>query len=576
MSVSIVFNGVTFPIPDTGEESWGESLSAYLEAIADGCLQNTGGAFTLTANVNFGSSYGLLSKFYSTRSSSVATSGNFRLARTDTISFRNAADSANLDLTVDSSNRLTFDGTAIYTGGITALTGDVTATGPGSVAATIASNVIVNSMINSSAAIAYSKLSLTGSVVNADISASAAIDFSKLATLTSANILVGNGSNVAASVAMSGDITISNAGVTAIGSGKVTNSMLATASSAATASYVVLRDSNANISANNVLDGYTTTATAAGTTTLTVSSTRLQYFTGSTTQTVSLPVTSTLVLGQQFQIVNNSSGAVTVNSSGGNEVQVMAASSIATVTCILTSGTSAASWSVAYSTSAAGGGSVTSVAMTVPSFLSVSGSPVTTSGTLALSLSGTALPVTSGGTGIATTTAYGVITGGTTSTGNFQNAGAGTAGQTLCSRGASTLPLFRGPVAASAYSSANNDIGTGQSGNYDTIVYDTDSAVTAASAGTGTWKFTAPFTGYYRITVNMFLTTVAQPNIHVYKNGSDFATMSGCFSGGNGTAGYTILLSATDYIDIRTSSSLTQAGGAITASASNIQIEMIR
>ena len=46
-----------------------------------------------------------------------------------------------------------------------------------------------------------------------------------------------------------------------------------------------------------------------------------------------------------------------------------------------------------------GSGSVTSVAMTVPSFLSVTGSPVTTSGTLAVSLSGTALPVANGGTG---------------------------------------------------------------------------------------------------------------------------------------------------------------------------------
>ena len=46
-----------------------------------------------------------------------------------------------------------------------------------------------------------------------------------------------------------------------------------------------------------------------------------------------------------------------------------------------------------------GSGSVTSVAMTVPSFLSVGGSPVTTSGTLAVSLSGTALPVANGGTG---------------------------------------------------------------------------------------------------------------------------------------------------------------------------------
>lgn len=63
----------------------------------------------------------------------------------------------------------------------------------------------------------------TGVIVNGDISGSAAIDYSKLAALTSGNILVGNGSNVATSVAMTGDITISNAGVTAIGTGVIVN-----------------------------------------------------------------------------------------------------------------------------------------------------------------------------------------------------------------------------------------------------------------------------------------------------------------------------------------------------------------
>ena len=50
----------------------------------------------------------------------------------------------------------------------------------------------------------------------------------------------------------------------------------------------------------------------------------------------------------------------------------------------------------------AGTGTVTSVAATVPAFLSISGSPVTTSGTLAIALSGTALPVANGGTGATT------------------------------------------------------------------------------------------------------------------------------------------------------------------------------
>jgi hypothetical protein len=46
-----------------------------------------------------------------------------------------------------------------------------------------------------------------------------------------------------------------------------------------------------------------------------------------------------------------------------------------------------------------GSGSVTSVDATVPSFLSITGGPITTSGTLAISYSGTALPILNGGTG---------------------------------------------------------------------------------------------------------------------------------------------------------------------------------
>ena len=49
-----------------------------------------------------------------------------------------------------------------------------------------------------------------------------------------------------------------------------------------------------------------------------------------------------------------------------------------------------------------GTGTVTSVAATVPSFLSVSGSPITSDGTLAFSYSGTALPIANGGTGATT------------------------------------------------------------------------------------------------------------------------------------------------------------------------------
>jgi hypothetical protein len=51
------------------------------------------------------------------------------------------------------------------------------------------------------------------------------------------------------------------------------------------------------------------------------------------------------------------------------------------------------------------GGTVTSVAASVPSFLSISGSPITSSGTLAITYSGTALPILNGGTGQTTASA---------------------------------------------------------------------------------------------------------------------------------------------------------------------------
>lgn len=90
--------------------------------------------------------------------------------------------------------------------------------------------------------------------------------------------------------------------------------------------------------------GYATTATAAGTTTLTVTSANQQFFTGTTTQTVVLPVTSTFALGMSYFIKNNSTGIVTVQSSGANTIAAISPGKYATFTCILTSGTTAASW----------------------------------------------------------------------------------------------------------------------------------------------------------------------------------------------------------------------------------------
>ena len=115
---------------------------------------------------------------------------------------------------------------------------------------------------------------------------------------------------------------------------------------AATSSSLVQRDINANTFTNNLVNSYATTLTAAGTTTLTVASAHHQYFTGTSTQTVVLPDVTTLVLGFEFNIVNNSTNSVTVQSSGGNVIGVLAPDSYATLQCVLTSGNTAASWNI--------------------------------------------------------------------------------------------------------------------------------------------------------------------------------------------------------------------------------------
>lgn len=122
----------------------------------------------------------------------------------------------------------------------------------------------------------------------------------------------------------------------------------------ATASSVALRDANANLTVNGLIEASQTVATAAGTTTLTVSSPQLTQFTGSTTQTCVLPNATTLANGQKFTITNRSTGVVTVQTNGGATLQTMAAGSQLLAT-VISNGTSAGTWDVAYSVASSSG-----------------------------------------------------------------------------------------------------------------------------------------------------------------------------------------------------------------------------
>lgn len=113
------------------------------------------------------------------------------------------------------------------------------------------------------------------------------------------------------------------------------------------------------------------------------------------------------------------------------------------------------------STGGGGSGTVTSVAMTVPSFLSVSGSPITTSGTFAVSLSGTALPILNGGTGQTTASAaFNALSPMTTSGDLIYGAGSG-AGTRLGIGSAGQVLTVSGGLPVWAASTAGGDINNG-------------------------------------------------------------------------------------------------------------------
>jgi hypothetical protein len=93
------------------------------------------------------------------------------------------------------------------------------------------------------------------------------------------------------------------------------------------------------------------------------------------------------------------------------------------------------------------GGTVTSVAATVPSFLSISGSPITTSGTLAITYSGTALPAINGGTAQTSYTTGDILYANATNT--LSKLAVGTTGYTLTV--ASGVPTWKPPYVRTSF-----------------------------------------------------------------------------------------------------------------------------
>lgn len=117
MATPVTYSGVSYSIPAFGDVGYAQgpgNLSSYLIALASG-PQTTGGLFSLTAPLNFGPNFGLIAVNYTSTTANPATAGSIRLAKTDTIDWRNNANGANLALGINVSDQLTFNGVVLST-----------------------------------------------------------------------------------------------------------------------------------------------------------------------------------------------------------------------------------------------------------------------------------------------------------------------------------------------------------------------------------------------------------------------------------------------------------------------------
>lgn len=108
--IPLIVNGITFNYPEVNDTEWGYEATNWAAAITNGTLQKAGGTFILQSDVDFGNNYGIKSSYISTRAADPADTGLIRLSNTDTICWRNFANTSNICLQPTGTDTLSFNG----------------------------------------------------------------------------------------------------------------------------------------------------------------------------------------------------------------------------------------------------------------------------------------------------------------------------------------------------------------------------------------------------------------------------------------------------------------------------------
>jgi hypothetical protein len=133
-------------------------------------------------------------------------------------------------------------------------------------------------------------------------------------------------------------------------------------------------------------------------------------------------------------------------------------------------------------------------------------------------------------------------------------------------------------VAASYYASASGTSTTTSPINFDTKEYDTHNAVTASPPGSGAWRYTAPVSGTYLVTIYVNASAGTASYFNIYKNSTttNYKTIGYAATATIGNGSTSLKLNAGDFIGIYTSASYPYLGNASLGSQNTAHISITR